>query len=311
MIEQLDVEEPSPPLHRQLLKLFRDYMLIGGLPAVVAKWIDRGSLVDCAQAQHSLLSTYRDDFAKYSGRVAPTRLVRVLDAVPRQLGQKFTYSKVDREERSYALRQALDLLCKARLCHRIHSCDASGIPLAAGIKEQRFKVMLLDVGLVSASLGLATHALRSTEEAWLVNEGALAEQAIGQALRTLEPRYIEPALFYWARDRKGSSAELDYLIQHGTRVVPVEVKAGTTGTLKSLHLFMAQRKLPVAVRFSAQTPSLTEVDMLTTSGQSARYRLLTLPLYLAGQTHRLLSLAALKLWKLTTSKNLRWMVGPL
>lgn len=98
---------------------------------------------------------------------------------------------------------------------------------------------------------------------------------------------MEPSLFYWAREQKGSEAEVDYLVQCGPDVVPVEVKSGTTGTLKSLHLYMAARGLPMAARFNADLPSSTPVRVHTTSGDLAEYQLLSMPFYLCGQFRRL------------------------
>ncbi len=278
------------PIHLRLMEFFRDYLVVGGMPAVVAGWQQENSLIACAALQQDLLTTFRDDFAKYTGRVPLPRLERVLDAVPRLLGRKFTYSQVDREERSAAIRQALELLCQARICHKVQACDGMGIPLSAGVRERFFKVILVDVGLTAALLGLMLHALPSLRDVSVVNEGALAEQAMGQLLRAVEPKFKEPALFYWTRERKGAAAELDYLLQHGIDVVPIEVKAGTTGALKSLHLFMSLRRLPLAVRFNADTPSVTPVDFKTTTGARAAYRLLSLPFYFAGQVHRILDL---------------------
>lgn len=287
-IEEAGVETEPPPVHSRLVELYRDYLMIGGMPAVVSRWNEEHSLMACAEVQQDLLATYRDDFAKYAGRVPPRRLERILSAVPRLLGRKFKYIQVDREERSYALRQALDLLCTARLCCRVQACDGVGVPLAAGVREQTFKVVLLDVGMVSAALGLSLQKVKSLQDVFLVNEGALAEQAVGQALRASGPRFVEPSLYYWTRERKGSEAELDHLVQHGADVVPIEVKAGTTGTLKSLHLFMAMRKFALGVRFSPHPPSLTEVDIRTTTGLPSQYRLLSLPPYMVGQLHRIL-----------------------
>ncbi|MDP7111345.1 MAG: ATP-binding protein [Myxococcota bacterium] len=281
---------PIPlPLHERLLDLLRDYMLVGGLPAAVQAWCHERSYLEVSRVQQDLLATYRDDFARYAGRVPVRRLDRVLTAVPRLLGRKFMYSQVDPEQRAAALRQALDLLCKARLCHRVQASDSTGVPLGAEVRERTFKVVLADVGLASAALGLSPRSLRSLRSlraAELVNEGGLAEQLVGQALRGSELSFIEPALYYWTRRKHGAQAEVDYVIQHDTSVVPVEVKAGTTGRLRSLHLFMARRGLPLAVRLAAHPASLVDVQARTATGHEARYQLLSLPLYLAGQLPR-------------------------
>lgn len=280
--------DPFPDvLHQKALLAFRDYLFVGGMPDVVQAWLADRSWITCAERQQALLATIRDDFAKYAGRVPHRRLTAVLTAIPRLVGQKLKYSAIDPDERSVALKQALDLLRQARLLHPVLATDGVGVPLAATASDRTFKVIHLDIGLVSAALGRLNEGARRHASPGVI-EGGLAEQVVGQLIRTTFPRFVDPELFYWVREKRGAEAEVDYLIQHGTRIIPVEVKAGTTGALKSLHLFMALRRLPAAVRFCADPPSVTEVQHQTTTGDSAAYRLLSLPCYLAGQTHRLL-----------------------
>lgn len=123
----------------------------------------------------------------------------------------------------------------------------------------------------------------------MVNNG-IAEQVVGQLLRTIGPPYIEPALYCWHREETSSSAEIDYVIQHGNRIVPIEVKAGATGSLKSLHVFMGLKKLSLAMRINSDHPSKTNVDVKDSFGKSVNYTLISIPFYLVGQIHRLLSL---------------------
>ena len=291
-VEDLAPGEDIPEaLHLKLMSALREYLLVGGMPFAVGVWAGNGSILDCAEVHHRLLSTFRDDFRKYSGRVPPERLTRVFDAVPRFLGRKFVYSRVAGDDRSRQIRAALDLLTQARVATRVACTDGTGVPLGAEVRDRVFKVIFLDTGLASASLGLSWEDVDSLDQLALVNRGGIAEQAVGQALRGDGPRYRETALHYWASERSGRAAEVDYLVQHGTSVVPVEVKAGKAGTLKSLHLFMALRGLPLAVRFNTDPPSLTPVEVNTTTGQTASYRLLSLPLYLAGQFQRLVAAA--------------------
>lgn len=204
------------------------------------------------------------------------------------IGQKFVYSRVDRDERAAALRQAVELLCGARVCHRVEATHATGPPLGAESDDRRYKLLLVDVGLVSASLGVSLTDLDRPEALVMANEGAIAEQAVGQALRVVEPPFHEPKLHYWARDTPGSEAEVDYVIQQGTRIVPIEVKAGATGGLRSLHVLMAARGWKRAVRFNADRPSVTQVSTPTSGGDRATYELVSLPLYLAANVGRIL-----------------------
>jgi uncharacterized protein len=288
------LDDPHPlqtftaPVHERLLEQLRDYVLVGGMPEAVETFRQTRSLLECARVHADLLATFRDDFAKYASAVHRDRLVKVLDAVPRMLGRKVAYTQIDREERAAALRTAIDLLCKARVCHRVQATDAIGVPLGAEVDERRYKLLLLDVGLMSASLGLSLADIARPTDLTLTNEGAIAEQLVGQALRVIEPPFREPRLFYWARDRPGSEAEVDYVVQDGRRVVPVEVKAGSTGTLRSLHTLMATRKWRRAVRFNADLPSVTPIATATKLG-AAKYELISLPLYLAANLGRIVA----------------------
>ena len=147
----------------------------------------------------------------------------------------------------------------------------------------------LDVGLVSAMLGLNLNQTRSTEDINLINNGGAAEQVTGQLLRTIDPYYIDPKLYYWIREKKCSSAEVDYLIQHNNMIIPIEVKSGSTGSLKSLHLLMATKKLSLAIRINTDKPSTVNIDMKTNKGDPVKYKLLSIPHYLCGQLNRLIT----------------------
>lgn len=278
-------------IHEQLTTLFKEYLLIGGMPAVVASWVNERILNTVHQIQHDLLATYRDDFAKYRGRITIQRFDEVVMSVPKMLGQKFTYSRVNTAIQAGAIRQILDLLGKARVCHPVWSCSANGIPLAAEIKEKYFKEIFLDTGLSCAALGLNLNQIKSANEITLINNGGVAEQVVGQLLRTINPAYIEPALYYWQREEKSSQAEIDYVIQHNGQVLPIEVKAGRSGSLKSLHLFMELKQLPLAMRINSDLPSKTEVCVKNHAGKLVTYTLVSIPFYLIGQIHRLLDLA--------------------
>lgn len=278
-------------IHAQISTLFKEYVLIGGLPAAVLNWVNERSLNKVNQIQHDLLATYRDDFSKYKGRIVLEKIDETMMAVPRMLGEKFIYQRVNTSAPAQTIKHILDLLGKARICHRVSGCAANGVPLGAEIKERQFKEVFLDTGLCSVALGLNLAQVNATQEMSLINKGGIAEQVVGQLLRTINEPYIEPALYYWAREDKGSNAEVDYVIQHGSRVIPIEVKAGSTGALKSLHSFMNLKKLSLALRINSDLPSKTAVSVKTHAGEYVEYILLSLPFYLLGQSRRLLDLA--------------------
>jgi len=265
-------------IHEQLLMLFKEYITVGGMPEAVASWVNERDLHKINAIHHNLLATYRNDFAKYRGKVPMSRLEEVMMATPRLLGQKFMFSQVNPEIYIKTLKQAVFLLNQAGVCHSIFSSAANGVPLAAEINKKFFKEIFLDVGLCCAALGLSYQHISEPNDITFINKGAIAEQVVGQLLRTIEPYYIEPSLYYWHRDEKGSQAEIDYIIQHGNKVVPIEVKAGAFGTLKSLHAFMTLKKYEKAVKISSALPSILKRE----------YSLISIPFYLCGQIHRLL-----------------------
>lgn len=283
----IDSEIPDS-IHMQLMKKIKEYLIIGGMPAAISNWVTNQDLSMVNQIHFDLLATYRDDFSKYKGRLPINRLEEVFTSVPRQLAKKFTYSNVNSEISSTALKQALELLSKARLCHRVLATSANGLPLGAETNEKYSKVIMSDCGLCAASLQLSLHQIISVTEISMINNGGMAEQLVGQLLRTILPPYFSPSLYYWNREKRNSEAEIDYIIQHEGKVVPIEVKAGVTGKLKSLHYFMMKKKKNLAVRVSSAKPKLSQVKTKDTQGSTYEYQLLSLPFYLLGQLHRLL-----------------------
>lgn len=276
------------PVHEKILDLFSDYIAVGGMPAAVDEWSRSRSPVEVAEIHQNLINTFIDDFNKYSGKIPSERLYKVLVSVPRLLGKNFMYSKVDRSVTPASLGRALDLLCSARICHRVIQSAGRGVPLAAQENHKRFKVIFLDTGLVSSLQGLVLKTKKEIRELARVNKGGISEQVVGQLLRTIPLKFIDPGLNYYVRTKKGSQAEIDYLIQHHARVFPVEVKSGATGSLKSLHQFMAERNLDTAIRIYSDKPLKTMVDLKTTTGEKAKYLLISIPFYLTGEIERFL-----------------------
>ncbi len=283
---ELSKEIPSS-IHDRLIKFVKEFIIVGGMPSAVDTWLKTQDPREVSRVHFNLINTYKDDFPKYSIRAVPQNLTDVINTIPSLLGDKFVYKAVNPLLSHDAIKNSLDLLCKARICDRVTATSANGIPLGAEILAKFFKVIFLDVGLCSTLLKLSLNDLKNIAELDLVNKGGIAEQLTGQLLRTLFPDYIEPTLYYWIR--QGSDAEIDYLVQHGIRIIPLEVKAGATGKMKSLHLFMGLKKLSIAVRICSGIPNQTLIDLKDTQGNNVQYELLSIPFYLLGQLHRILN----------------------
>ncbi len=287
-IEKFSFANPfNSALHDKANQLFKEYVIVGGMPEAVSTWIKTSSLEELAKVHNNLINTYQDDFAKYAGKLTTTYLEDVLQATPKLLSKKFIYSHVDPLARNASIKQAVNLLTKARLCHVVQSANANGIPMGADINSKCFKMIFIDVGLVSTMLGLKLHQFQIIDDILLVNKGALAEQVVGQLLRLLTPYYVEPKLYYWVREVTGSSAEVDYLVQDNQRLIPIEVKAGAEGKLRSLHQFMSEKPWTIAIRCYAGQAQCSQIKLKTTKGEMIHYELVSLPFYLIGQLHRL------------------------
>jgi len=161
------------------------------------------------------------------------------------------------------------------------------LPLGAESNEKIFKTLMIDIGLVSAQLGLSAIKSPQERDLFFTNKGGLAEQFVGQQLRSTQTPSTDPQLFYWQRTG-GRLGEIDYILQHGGRVIPVEVKSGPAGKMKSLHQFMAEKKLDLAVRCNLNLPSVEKIRVKTTLGQPVAYRMISIPIYLSEQLPRLI-----------------------
>lgn len=274
-------EKISTSLHQKLMGYVKEYCLVGGMPAAIKAYAVERSNEECNQIKQNILSTCQDDFGKYGHRVPYVRLRKVFRQIPLLVGEKIKYVNIDPFERAKDLSEAIHLLSLARICHPVTHTSANGIPLRAEIKEKIFKLLFIDIGLMSSACGLNLLDFEKAADLQLVNQGKLSEQFIGQHLLYSLPCYQEPEIFYWMREQRNSSAEVDYVISQGSSIVPVEVKSGKTGTLKSLQLFSKEKKIEKALRFCSQPPSIWK-DQFT---------LISLPFYLVGQTRRLLPLS--------------------
>lgn len=289
-----DLESALPePIHRRCLELLAQYWVVGGLPEAVASYVesvedDVSALPRVHRVQQSIVATYRDDFAKYSHGRTRDRTQMVFDALPGMVGRKFKYSQVSRDHRAAELADALSRLCMARVTHKVLHSASNGTPLAAEANSRSFKCLYLDVGLMCSALGLNLLDLGGMDMT-LVNGGAMAEQFVGQQLLFGGAPYETPQLFYWVREAPSASAEVDYVTVSGNAVVPVEVKAGSSGSLRSLHRFLKEKRRDFALRFNADRPSLLQDTKKLADGTPVNYRLLSLPLYLAGQSRRLVA----------------------
>ena len=211
-----------------------NYFIVGGMPESVGTFVDTGSFVEAINIQTDLLATYRRDFSKYAGHADKRCLNSVLTAVAQRTGEQIQYSKLDENFTNPTIKKAFELLETARLFSKVRAASPAGLPLGASVSEKKFKTVFLDIGLLSNLSGFYSDKTISKQKFTSAYNGKMAEQFVGQELLASTNR----ELYYWSRDARGSSAETDYLIEEEGKIIPIEVKSGKSGSLKSLHLLL-------------------------------------------------------------------------
>ena len=274
--------------HRKLLRRQKEFLFVGGMPEAVNAFVENQSLLEVTAVHRSIVETYQDDFSKYTGQKDLVLMQKVFQQIPRIIGQKVKYSNISKEHKSRKVRAVIDLLVNARVCHQVIHSHCSGVPLIADINENVYKMLFMDVGMAAYLTGLDWTAMQALDGNALVNEGKLAEQFIGQHLMNpLEP----PRLTYWLREGKSSNAEVDFAIAVANQIIPIEVKAGKSGTLKSLQQFVLKKNTTLCIRFDLNPPGIQQVThaLKTTIGsESVTFTLLSFPLYLVEELPRII-----------------------
>lgn len=289
---QIEAATPSKPLspvlHQTALTLLKEYMLIGGLPEVVAAFskdrdpLASGIIID------NLRNGYEDDFAKYRGKVPSQRLRDVLRAVAQQAGSKFVLKHAYVDAGSSQVHQALNLLELAGLVHKVPHSSANGIPLGAEIDIKKFKALPHDLGIFNRLIGLTPRDFISEQFEKLVHQGALAEVFVGLEMLGYSSPRERGELFYWHREARASSAEVDYVIAHNHKIVPIEVKAASKGSMKSLYSFLTDKRSQIKRQDSLQDNLSSQGIRISAENFSKLNEVLVVPLYAVKEIPRLL-----------------------
>ena len=288
-IDNINLTETIPEnAHNMLLQELRKYIFIGGMPESVKAFIETKSMQDSILIQNQILQSYENDFSKYASYKELDLLQKIFKRLPSVIGQKIKYVNIDKLELSRDIKKALDLLNKAKIFEQIHSTDCSGIPLSAHEKDTVWKPIFLDVGLYNNACGLKWNDISNTDDVTFVNEGHIAEQFIGQHLLYCGEFYEKPSLHYWLREKRSSNAEVDYVISNGKKIIPIEVKAGKRGTLKSLCQLVAEKNISHAVRFDTNMASIQKTEY-SLPIKKVSYNLISIPLYAVSEIYRILN----------------------
>ena len=256
LIEAYRSASPEKPLfeavHQKLLERLRIFLIIGGMPAVVAQYAQTKDLMECQNTLTDMIVSFRQDFAKYRKRIPATRIAEVFESVAAQVDGKFVYERAAVSANSAQVKQALELLIMAGLVYPITHTAANGIPLGAERNDKYRRMIMCDTGLYQRVLGLDTSGLLLSDDFKVVNKGSIAEMFVGLEILKSMSCYEPAQLYCWIREKREGNAQVDFVIQKGERIIPIEVKSGTQGAMQSLREFMREKKLPLGVRTSLE-----------------------------------------------------------
>lgn len=277
----------SPIFHQQLVQLFRNYIMIGGLPEVVCMWDETGDYLQCQKLQDNLVISYEDDFAKYKKNVNPVLLRQVLRSAASQITNKFVYAHAS-SAKAEKVREAINRLTMAGLLIPVTKTPANGLPLGDNADSSYQKILVFDSGillrLLNMSLGSIQHIteqILTASEAELVNKGKIAEMIAGLEILKNMPSNLRHEIFYWVREEKNSQSEVDYLEPHNAKILPIEIKAEQRGGMKSLWTFMRSKNLDYAVRSSLE--NFSQFDYTDKEAENAIRHVDIIPLYAISQ----------------------------
>jgi len=272
-------ETAPPPVHGRLTDILLDYMVVGGMPEAVASFAAEGSVAAVRDRQEALFSSFKEDFSKYARGAGVGRLKSLWEQVPFEAGRRIKYSRLcGPEGRSREVSDAFDVLHDAMLIERIYPTTRTEPPLVPKPKAAP-KAQYLDIGLVTHVLHLTREQLRARLASSGL-AGGLAEAFVGQEILAAGGRQRGP-LFFWVREEKDAISELDFLVQVGDRVLPIEVKSGSHGSLKSLHQFLKRSGGDLGIRLYDGPLRIDAHRVALPDRSELRYRLLSVPFYLA------------------------------
>ncbi|TKG88264.1 DUF4143 domain-containing protein [Puteibacter caeruleilacunae] len=278
------LKQPTVPdfLHDQFDAWFKKYTTIGGMPEVVKEYVENDKDVTALDiVYNSLITSYTDDIEKYAGSQAQIPYIRhVITNIFREGGKKITFEKFGNSGyRSREMREAFRVVERTMLIHLVHPCTSTNLPMSPVIKKKP-RLHILDTGLINYSLQIMGSLVfdKNINEA---HRGIIAEHIVGQELLA-STSSIMNKLYFWTREKAESSAEIDYILPYKGNIIPIEVKAGAIGKLRSLLRFMDEAPHSLAVRVYQGEYLVQQAKTL----KGKEFTLLNLPFYMVHRIER-------------------------
>ena len=274
-LKQLSEIPVKPFAHSVLMDLFNTYAITGGLPEVIKVFIEKDSYTNLPKIYESIWSTYKNDVEKYSANQTERNVIKHIMATAHlYLDKRIKFQNFGNSNyRSREVKEAMQKLNDARIIQLIYPTTDTEVPLKPDIKKSP-RLQFLDTGLVNYALGLQAEMI-GMKDLSRAFKGAVIPHLITQELISLETlRDIKP--FFWVREKSQSSSEVDLVYTYKNLVIPIEIKSGATGSLKSLHQFVERAGHPYAIRIYSGKFAIEKT--ITPAG--VPYTLMNLPYYL-------------------------------
>jgi predicted AAA+ superfamily ATPase len=261
--------------HEKLMRLFRKYTITGGMPEIVKLLFETNDLTEIKKTVNNLIIAYKEDVVKYARNENQSRIISfIIENIFKFASERITFTNFAASNyRSREVSEAFRILEKTMLLSLVYPTTESKLPLTRNIKMSP-KLQLLDTGLVNLISGIEKEIILG-DDLTDTYRGKIAEHIVGQEILAKE-HSPDASLIFWVREKKQSDAEIDYLINHNGSIIPIEVKSGSSGKMKSLKIFMNSTKTDIAVRFYSGKFEITQ----ETTPEGEKYKLLNLPLYL-------------------------------
>ncbi len=244
---------------------FMLYLIVGGMPECVKYFTETNDLLGIKNIQDDLLYSYEQDFKKYQPNINSDCLLDILENGTKFIGNQIIYTKLSERFTSPTIKKGVDVLRTARLLHSVNNVSVSSLPLTSSGKQ--FKLFFLDVGLLLRKSNLEYQNLYIKKELSAAFQGKLSEQFVAQQLIA----QTEQKTFYWARTESGASSEVDFVILKDNKIIPIEVKSGKSGSLKSLHFLLDKN------------PTIEKAIVFSHAKQGLIDKVQFVPIYWAGQ----------------------------
>lgn len=274
-------------MHEEMISAFNTYALVGGMPEAVSEYLDHQDIERLSPIFSSLLKGYNEDAEKFAKNFEQVRVLRhILGAAWVSAAETITFSGFGNSNyTSTQIHDGMDLLERAYLLSLDYPVTSTSAPVLPATRRSP-KLIMVDTGLTNFLAGIQLEYLQNKEllDTW---RGRAAEHIVAQELRVVLDRHYREQQYFWIRDKKGSTAEVDFVWQEGTDIIPIEVKAGTNSHLRSLHTFVNNSDgHVVAVRIWSGPLSIQDIE--TPAPDKKPFRLINLPFYYVGQLDKVL-----------------------